>query len=130
MLMSATLLKREFENGLPFEQFVARAEPNHRPQWRERHARLELTAHQRALVDSFARRMNILCLTGPWCGDCALQGAALARIAETNPRLISLRFIPRADEHAEFFMRNTINAGFRVSLAWLMGEGFAACWRF
>jgi hypothetical protein len=74
--------------------------------------------------------MKILCLTGPWCGDCALQGAAFARIAAANSPKIGLRFIPRADEHAELIVRNKLNAGFRVPLTWLMAEDFEPCARF
>jgi hypothetical protein len=129
MLMNAEILKREFEKGLPFDDFVNRAEPGHQLPWRERYSRLELTQAQRALVESFAREMNILCLTGPWCGDCALQGAAFARIADANPRRIRLRFIPRADEHVELIVPNQINAGFRVPLTWLMAEDFEPCAR-
>lgn len=122
--MTSTILKREFDKGLPFDEFVARAEPGHQPQWRQRCEQLVLTPQQDALVKSFARAMNILALTGPWCGDCALQGAALARIAGANAGRIHLRFIPRADEHAELIVPNMINAGFRVPLTWFMAEDF------
>ena len=130
MLMTASILKREFDKGLPFEEFVRAAETGHQPQWHERYSRLELTADQRSLVESFSRVMNILCLTGPWCGDCALQGAALARIAHANPRKINLRFIPRADEHAELIVPNQINGGFRVPMTWFMAEDFEPVHRF
>jgi len=129
MLMNAEILKREFDRALPFDEFVKRAEPGHQPQWRERYGRLELTSAQRALAESFAREMNILCLTGPWCGDCALQGAAFARVADANPRKIHLRFVPRADEHVELIVPNQINGGFRVPLTWLMAEDFEPCAR-
>lgn len=129
MLMTADILKREFDKGLPFDEFVARAEAGHQPQWRQRYEQLELTPQQQALVQSFERRMNILCLTGSWCGDCALQGAAFARVADANPQKISLRFIPRAEEHAELITRNMVNAGFRVPLTWLMAEDFEPCAR-
>jgi len=127
--MNAEILKREFDKALPFDDFVNRAEPGHQPPWRERYGRLELNSAQRAMVDSFAREMNILCLTGPWCGDCALQGAAFARIADANPRKIHLKFIPRADEHVDLIVPNQINAGFRVPLTWLMAEDFEPCAR-
>ena len=129
MLMNAEILKREFDKALPFDEFVKRAEAGHQPQWRERYGRLELDPQQRAVVDSFAREMNILCLTGPWCGDCALQGAAFARIADANPTKVHLRFIPRNDEYTELIVPNQINAGFRVPLTWLMAEDFEPCAR-
>ncbi|MHC4430055.1 MAG: thioredoxin domain-containing protein, partial [Planctomycetota bacterium] len=55
-----------------------------------------------ALVKSFARKMNVLCMTGTWCGDCALQGSAMARVAEAIK----------------------INDGLRVPVAIFMAEDF------
>jgi hypothetical protein len=66
--------------------------------------------------------MNVLCLTGTWCGDCALQGAAMQRIAEARPDLITLRFILRSEEHADIIVPHQINAGFRVPVTWFMAE--------
>jgi hypothetical protein len=130
MLMTANILKDAFDRGMTYVQFVASGESEgHRPQWDERYARLQLAPAQRALVESFMREMNILTCTGTWCGDCALQGASFARIAEANPR-IHLRFIPRADEFAELIVTNKINAGFRVPVTWFMAEDFEPVSRF
>lgn len=129
MLMTSSNLKSEFDRGKVFDAFVKSMSLNEQPQWRERYGRLELSGSQQALVDSFARSMNILCLTGPWCGDCALQGAAFARIADASNSKIRLRFIPR-DEHAmELISCNRINGGERVPLTWLMAEDFEPCAR-
>src|SRR4051794_18359509 len=130
MLMTADILKREFDKGVPFDQFVATGEAEgHRPQWDQRYNQLVLLPQQQALVQSFTRSMNILCLTGTWCGDCALQGASFARVAQANPEKINLRFIPRAEDHADLIVRNKINGGFRVPLTWLMAEDFEPCAR-
>ncbi len=77
-----------------------------------------------ALVGAFTREMNVLCLTGTWCGDCALQGAAMQRIAEANPQRIHLRYLLRDDEYAELIVANRINAGFRVPITWFLAEDF------
>jgi hypothetical protein len=125
MLMSAPFLQTKFGQGLPYEQFVALGEPEgHRPPWDQRYGQLELTPAQDALVNGFERTMNVLCLTGTWCGDCALQGAAVQRIAEANPERINLRFILRSDEHADIIAPNQINGGFRVPVTWFMAEDF------
>jgi hypothetical protein len=130
MLMTPSTLKPEFDRAKPFKDFISRMSLNEQPQWRERYGRLELSTSQHALVVSFARSMNILCLTGPWCGDCALQGAAFARIADASNGKILLRFNPR-DEHAmDLISRNRINGGERVPLTWLMAEDFEPCARF
>ncbi|MCA9299246.1 MAG: thioredoxin family protein, partial [Phycisphaerales bacterium] len=90
----------------------------------ERFGRLELDPDQAALVRSFTRTMRVLCMTGPWCGDCALQGAAMARIAEANP-CVDLRFVHR-NQHAELQVKAPINAGFRVPVTFFMSEDFEA----
>ena len=109
MLMTTSILKAEFDSAKPFKEFIARMSLNHQPQWRERYGRLELSGPQQAVVDSFSRSMNILCLTGPWCGDCALQGAAFARIADASGGKIALRFLVRDEETIELMARNRIN---------------------
>jgi hypothetical protein len=131
MLPPATFLKQKFADGLTYDEFVALGEPDgHHEQWRQRHSQLELDTDQRALIQSFSRDINLLCLTGTWCGDCALQGAAMQRIAEANPERISIRFILRSEEHADIVVPNQINGGFRVPVTWFMAEDFEPVSRF
>lgn len=127
--MNADILESVFERGMPFQSFVASGEVMHQPQWHERHGRLELDARQQELTSGFSRSMKVLCLTGTWCGDCALQGAALQRIAEARPDLIDLRFILRSEEFAELIVANQINEGYRVPVTWFMAEDFHPCSR-
>ena len=125
MLLNAKLLKRKFDEALTYETFVALGEPEgHRGKWDERYGQLELSADQRALVEAFARPIKVLCLTGNWCGDCALQGSAMQRVAEANPAMIDLGFLPRAEVHGELIVESQINAGFRVPVTWFMAEDF------
>jgi len=131
MLMKAEPLEMKFRGGETYEQFVASGAPDgHDRQWHDRYGRLALDEPQAALVRSFTRAINVLCLTGAWCGDCALQGAAMQRVAEANPERIRLRFIPRAEEHADLVVPNRINGGFRVPVTWFMAEDFAPVSRF
>ena len=123
MLLSADFLRGKFEEGHRYPDFVAIGEPEgHRPPWDERYGQLALEPAQEALVKSFERPMNVLCLTGTWCGDCALQGSAMARIAAANPKMIDLRFLLRSEEHADLIARCQINGGFRVPVTWFMAE--------
>jgi hypothetical protein len=125
MIHNKDLLTRKFEDAVPYADFVAMGEPEgHRPPWDERYGRLELTAEQQSLVAGFTRKINVLCLTGTWCGDCALQGSAMQRIAEANPDCIDLRFILREEKHADLIVPAQLNAGFRVPVSWFMAEDF------
>ena len=125
MLMDADTLRGRFDQGVDYAGFVALGEPDgHRPPWDDRYRLLELEPAQQALVASFTRQMHVLCMTGTWCGDCALQGSAMQRIAEANPQKIDLRFIQRSDAHADLIVKSQINAGFRVPVTWFMAEDF------
>ncbi len=131
MLAMRSLLADKFDQALPYASFVALGEPEgHHRQWHERYERLALDDAQRQLVQGFVRKINVLCLTGTWCGDCALQGAAMQRIAEANPDAITLRFILRSEEHADLIVPNQINGGFRVPVTWFMAEDLEPVARF
>ncbi len=124
MLLNADFLRNKFEQGLGYGDFVALGEPEgHRPPWDQRYGQLELERPQRSLAESFSRPMKVLCLTGTWCGDCALQGSAMARVADACPA-IDLRFLLRCEEHADLVTRAPINGGFRVPVTWFMAEDF------
>lgn len=123
-MVGIDLLKRKFAQGLSYADFVASGQPEgHHEQWHERFGRLALTPEQSALVTGFVREINILCLTGTWCGDCALQGSALARIAEANPK-IHLRFVPKNESNADLIIPAMVNAGQRVPMTWFLAEDF------
>ena len=121
----AAFFQKKFQQAVSYDDFVAMGKADgHHLQWLQRHSQLELTPDQFKLVSSFSRTMNILCLTGTWCGDCALQGAAMQRIAEANPDHINLRFLLRSEEHADIVVPNQINAGFRVPITFFLAEDF------
>lgn len=123
--MLQKIITEKFSIAVPYAQFVAMGEPlGHRPPWDERYSQLELSPEQQRLCGTFKREMKVLCLTGTWCGDCALQGSALQRIADGMNGLMDLRFILREDKHADLITKCQINAGFRVPVTWFMAEDF------
>ncbi len=125
MFLDADFLRRKFEQGMAYGDFVASGEAEgHRPPWDDRYGKLALDDAQAELVGGFTRDMNVLCLTGTWCGDCALQGSAMTRVAEANPGRIHLRYLPRHEEHADLITKAPINAGFRVPVTWMLSEDF------
>lgn len=118
-------LTKKFQQGLPYADFVKLGEPEgHRMPWDQRYGQLALSSEQATRVGRFTRKMHVLCLTGTWCGDCALQGSAMQRIAEANPGVIDLRFLLRSEEHAELVVNAQINGGFRVPVTWFLAEDF------
>lgn len=131
MLHAPDFMQTKFDQAIDYASFVALGTPDgHDGQWHMRYEALALTEQQQALVASFTRSINVLCLTGTWCGDCALQGAAMQRIAEANPDRINLRFLLREEAHADLIVPNRINAGFRVPVTYFLAEDFEPVSRF
>ena len=85
-----------FQRALPYGPFLEKyGTAENRARWQGVHGAVHLTEGQQALLASFQRRMNVLCLSGPWCGDCVNACPIYQRFAEEQP-LIDLRFINRA----------------------------------
>ncbi len=79
----------------------------------------------RTMLAGFTRRMNVLVLTGAWCGDCAVQCPMLGAIGEACPAA-DVRFLEQAD-HADLAARLRINAGTRVPTVVWCAEDFEFC---
>lgn len=87
-----------FNRALNYERFLKRyATPEQQERWQQAYQSVQLTDPQLALLKSFKRQMLVLCLSGPWCGDCVNGCPIMQKIAEANP-LIDLRFINRAQK--------------------------------
>ncbi|HYE60621.1 MAG TPA: thioredoxin family protein [Phycisphaerales bacterium] len=121
-MLTPAFFRAKFEQGLPYEKYVAGARPDQRMNWERHHAAVRLTDAQRALLDGFTRRMNVLVTSGLWCGDCAVQVPMLAHIAGANP-VIQLRMLDR-DEHADLSDQIRICGGLRVPTAVFLNEDF------
>jgi thiol-disulfide isomerase/thioredoxin len=115
------LLRDKFSAGLPYSQYV-QTSPGHQSAWDRVHSRIQLSDQQRALAASFHRRINVLALSGMWCGDCAAQVPMLARIAEAST-VIDLRIVDR-DGHDDLAEHVLICGGRRVPTVLFLNEDF------
>ncbi len=88
-----------FSRALSYRSYLASyATPEQQSRWAGVYDAARLTAEQQALLASFRRKMNILCLAGAWCGDCVNACPMFQRIAEDRPDLIDLRFVNRVQQ--------------------------------
>lgn len=126
-MLTPSQLKAAFDTGLSYEKYVATGTPGQQADWREfeRLARDEasLTTQQRSLLSDFTRRVNVLVISGLWCGDCAQQCPLLAMIAERAEHLVDLRFVDR-DEQSQLAEQVKICGGLRVPTVLFMNEDF------
>lgn len=124
--MEATYLQQKHDAGLTYERYLQTGTPQQRENWTRVYEQATLTPAQRQLVASFTRKMNVIGLSGIWCGDCVQQLPLLARLAEANPACIDLRFLDR-DVHADLQQRVRINGGNRVPVMIFCAEDYELC---
>ncbi|MSR69152.1 MAG: thiol reductase thioredoxin [Phycisphaerales bacterium] len=118
--MLAAFLKSKHAQGLGYADYLATS-PSHAANWTRQGAALRLPPDDQSLLASFTRRMPVMCLSGLWCGDCAVQGPMLAVIAQRCP-MVDLVFLDR-DEHADLSNEVRIAGGNRVpTVLWLSEE--------
>lgn len=87
--------KPVFDRALPYGPFLERyATAEQRTRWAGVYNTIRLTPQQQQLLASFRRKMLVLCMSGPWCGDCVNACPIAQHFAEAQP-LIDLRFINR-----------------------------------
>ena len=121
--MNAQFLKQKHAAGLPYDRYVATGTAQQQADWRAIYEQARLTDEQRALVAGFTRRINVIALSGIWCGDCVQQLPLVERIAEANPTAIDIRYLDR-DEHRDLQDQIRINAGDRVPVVIFCAEDF------
>ena len=136
MSTTTQLLARSFADGLAYDAYVATGSPDQQHSWgrflgtARQHA--ALNPAQSGLVRGFSRRINVLVISGTWCGDCVQQCPLLHMIAEQNPArgavaagstpgAIDLRFVDR-DRHLELSEAFTVCGGRRVPCALFLNE--------
>ncbi len=120
-----------FALAKPYAAYVASGKDHERAGWNAFDARVKLSGEQTALLKSFTRRVNILVISGTWCGDCVQQCPMLAHFERAHPADrtspdapgIDLRFIDR-DEFAAFAVPFKVCGGQRVPVAIFLNEDF------
>ena len=121
--MDPKYLQSKHDAGLSYEQYVHSGTPAQAENWRRVYDQARLNEGQKRLLGGFTRRMNVLVLSGIWCGDCSQQGPLLQRIAEGSAERIDLRWLDR-DQHDDLQERVTINGGRRVPVVIFCAEDY------
>lgn len=115
-----------FSSAGDYSKYVATGTDEQFRRWQQVYDAAFLTPTQKSLVEGFVRQMNILIISGIWCGDCVQQCPLIARIAEANPQKVRLRIVDR-DEHKELSQEFRMNGGDRVPVVLLLSEDFEFC---
>ena len=121
--MDAAYLKQKHEAGLPYKDYLATGTPQQQENWTRVYNQGKLSTDQEALIKGFTRRVNIIGMSGIWCGDCVQQCPLVAKICSVNPDVLDLRWVDR-DEHADLQQKLMINAGKRVPVFLFCAEDY------
>jgi hypothetical protein len=127
--MNATYFKDKFAIALPYDRYLETGTDEQRRRWKQVYDVAKLSDSQKNLVGGFVRQMNLLIVSGIWCGDCVQQCPLIAKIAEGNPDKISLRIVDR-DQHRDLAEAFRLNAGDRVPVTIFLAEDFEFCGAF
>jgi hypothetical protein len=128
-MLTPEFIRPHFDAGLAYDQYVTSGTPDQAAKWRAFHGRVSLTPAQRTLVAGFTRRVNVLVVSGLWCGDCVQQCPLLAHLAAVKPAPrgepeapgVDLRFVDR-DRHSALSDAVRICGGNRVPTVIFLNE--------
>lgn len=124
----SSFFKKWFESALSFEDYLKTASESQRENWTRYQKLISLDQAQLDLLSSFKRRMNVLVLSGTWCGDCARQGPMIQAIAAAAP-VIQVRFVEnRTNPELQDELR--INGAAKVPVVVVLSEDFFELSRF
>lgn len=129
-MVEQALLAKWFAAGVGYDRYVAGGTADQREKWAAFHAKVKLTEGQRSLIAGFTRRVNVLVVSGLWCGDCVQQCPMLDHAAKAGPAGsqsapraagVDLRFV---DREAAMELSDVVKicGGNRVPTALFMNE--------
>ncbi|MEN9846842.1 MAG: hypothetical protein RIS36_1989 [Pseudomonadota bacterium] len=124
----SALWKGAFADALPYNEYVATGNPAQQERWRAYRERVALSPAQQEIAGGFTRRLNVLVLSGMWCGDCARQCPMLDLIGSASS-VLDIRFI---DNQANPALRDElrIHGAARVPVVVFLSEDFFEIGRF
>lgn len=88
----SSLWREAHARALPYAEYIATGTPAQQDKWRAYGERVSLSDEQRAIAERFKRQLNVIVLSGMWCGDCARQGPMLDRIGSVSS-VLNIKFI-------------------------------------
>jgi thiol-disulfide isomerase/thioredoxin len=119
-----------FDSALPYAMYLDHSPKEKARRWLEMAPRIPaLTEDQKARLRAHRRILNLLLVTGIWCGDCVRQGPMISRIAEAVGEEARLRVIDR-DANPELRDEVRILGAMRVPVVVFLSEDFFEVGRF
>ena len=126
--MDSNFLSDKFASALTYTDYLKTGTDEQQRRWTQVYdaAAKAITPQHRAALAGFARQMNVLIISGIWCGDCVQQCPLVQRLAELNAAKVFVRLIDR-DQHKDLSSQFSINLGNRVPVTLFLAEDYALC---
>ena len=94
--LGSELFRRVFRNALTYPEYLATGNGRERAAWARAEAAVPgLSDDAQTRLDPAGRIVNVLCLSGIWCGDRVRSVPIVARLAEAAGPPVDLRFVDR-----------------------------------
>lgn len=122
--------KDAFERAAEYEAYLAASPADKAARWHQQMARLPaLTPQDRQRLTGHGCRVNVLLVSGVWCGDCVRQGPIIKQLADAAGPDVVLRAIDR-DVDPELRDEVRILGAMRVPVAVFLTSQFLEVGRF
>ncbi|MEM9915094.1 MAG: thioredoxin family protein [Planctomycetota bacterium] len=123
-LTDAAYLQAKHAAGDVYADYVLKTDkPAQTEGWQAIYDQVQLNDEQKTLLGAFTREINVIVVSGIWCGDCVRQGPMIQKIAEASNGKVNLKWVDR-DEHLDLQEKVTVNAGNRVPVVIFAAEDF------
>ena len=113
-----------------YDAYLEASDPKRAAHWPPLEKRIPaLSEAQQERVSGFGRKLNILLVSGVWCGDCVRQGPMIRQIADSCDESVELRVIDR-DVNPDLRDEVRILGAARVPVVVFLSEDFHESGRF
>ena len=120
----SALFQRAFRDAFPYRDYLATGNDREGAAWTRAETALPaLPDNARARLDPAGRIVNVLCLSGIWCGDCVRSVPIVARLAEAAGPSVDLRLVDR-DAIPELRDELRVLGAMRVPMVVFLTEDF------
>lgn len=120
--------KKYFEQGLAYQEYLATGEAAHQERWHKYEQLINLTPEQKKIISNFKRKMNIIVMSGTWCGDCSRQGPMFYAIEKAYPPIV-FRFLENK-ANPDLLEELRVNGAEKVPVVVSLSEDFYEVGRF
>ena len=122
--LRSDLFRRAFQGASAYPDYLATGTDRERAAWTRAEAALPaLPDDAGTRLDPAGRTVNVLCLSGIWCGDCVRSVPIVARLAEAAGPSVDFRLVDR-DAIPELRDELRVLGAMRVPMVVFLTEDF------